>query len=180
MSTVNALGVRRARPADLERLLPLLAAFYRAERIPFRRARVVTGLRRLLREHELGVVVVAESPDGQRLDGYAIGTFGFDLEFAGPDAFLTDVFVRAARRQRGLGARLLTAVTTALRDGGARAVTLLVWPENVAARSLYARAGFAEIPRVPMVLRLPEASRRRPASGGVRPVRPARAWRDEK
>jgi ribosomal protein S18 acetylase RimI-like enzyme len=152
-STSNAT-VRRARPADLDALLPLMAAFNRAERIPFHRARVAEGLRRLLRERRLGVVVVAASADRRRLEAYATGTFGFDLEFAGPDAFLTDLFVRPEARRQGVAARLLAEVTTALRDGGARAVTLLVYPRNTAARRLYAGAGFEEVRRIPMVRRL--------------------------
>jgi ribosomal protein S18 acetylase RimI-like enzyme len=144
---------------DLDEILPLMAAFNRDDGIPFRRARVMGGLRLLLRERRLGIVVVAEGADRRRLDGYAIGTFGFDLEFAGPDAFLTELFVRAESRRLGLGARLLEAVTNGLRQGGARAVTLLVRPENVAARRLYGAAGFEEIPRIAMVRRLSKRPR---------------------
>jgi ribosomal protein S18 acetylase RimI-like enzyme len=154
MASYPEAKLRRARPADLDALIPLMAAFNRAEQIPFHRTRVAGGLRRLLHERRLGIVVVAASRDRRRLDGYAIGTFGFDLEFAGPDAFLTELFVRPEARQAGVGARLLAAVTTALRDAGARAVTLLVLPENAAARRLYTRAGFEEIPRLAMVRRL--------------------------
>jgi ribosomal protein S18 acetylase RimI-like enzyme len=131
-----------------------MAPFNREEQIRFRRARVAAGLGRLLRQRRLGVVVVAESSHRRRLDGYAIGTFGFDLEFSGPDAFLTELFVRRERRGEGLGARLLAAVTKALRDGGANAVTLLVRRENRAARRLYARGGFEELPRLAMLRRL--------------------------
>jgi ribosomal protein S18 acetylase RimI-like enzyme len=154
MTSAPDTKLRRARPADLDTLMPLMAAFNRAEGIPFRRAQVAEGLRRLLREPRLGVVVIVPSPDRRRLDGYAIGTFGFDLEFAGPDAFLTELFVRPEVRQRGLGRRLLGAVMSELRSSGARAVTLLVLPENTAARRLYADAGFDEIPRLAMVRRL--------------------------
>jgi len=161
MATTPEPNLRRARPSDLERLLPLMAAFNRAERIPFRPSRAAAGLARLLRRNALGVVTVAESADRRRLEGYAIGTFGFDLEFDGPDAFLTELFVRPKARRNGWGARLLDAVTAALRDGGARAITLLVWPDNTAARRLYARAGFEEIPRVAMVRRLPAGAPKR-------------------
>jgi ribosomal protein S18 acetylase RimI-like enzyme len=154
MRSIGDRKLRPARPSDLEELLRLMAEFNRVEGIPFRRTRAIPGLRRLLRERRLGVVVVAESADRRRLDGYAIGTFGFDLEFAGPDAFLTELFVRAESRRSGLGARLLAAVTDGLRDAGARAVTLLVLPENAAARRLYASAGFKELPRIAMVRRL--------------------------
>ena len=153
MAPIREAKLRRARSSDVPALLRMMAAFNRGEGIPFRRTRVAHGLRRLLRERRLGIVVVAESADRRRLDGYAIGTFGFDLEFAGPDAFLTELFVRAASRKQRLGARLLDAVTSGLRDAGARAVTLLVLPENVAARRLYRSAGFEENPRVAMVRR---------------------------
>jgi ribosomal protein S18 acetylase RimI-like enzyme len=152
--------VRKARPADVEPLLPMMAAFNREEGIPFQRARVAPALRRLVREPRLGVVVVASSAKDQRLVGYAIGTLGFDLEFAGPDAFLTEIFVDPPQRGSGLGARLLDATSRALRERGAAAVTLLVRPENVAARRLYARAGFRELPRLPMVRRLAPARAR--------------------
>ncbi|HEX2659154.1 MAG TPA: hypothetical protein VHU40_12815, partial [Polyangia bacterium] len=85
--------LRRARPADVPALLRLMAAFNRAEGIPFRRAAVTAGLRRLLRDRRLGVVIVADAR-AETLAGYAVGTFGYDLEFAGPDAFLTELFVR--------------------------------------------------------------------------------------
>jgi len=160
MPAAPDINLRCARSADLEKLLPLMAAFNRDDGIPFRRALVAGGLRRLLRERRLGIVVVADSGDRKRLDGYAIGTFGFDLEFAGPDAFLTELYVRAERREHGLGARLLEAVTSGLRDAGARAVTLLVRPENVAARRLYGSAGFEEIPRIAMVRPLFPSPRR--------------------
>jgi ribosomal protein S18 acetylase RimI-like enzyme len=150
--------VRKARPTDLERLLRLMAAFNRVEQIPFRRARVATGLRRLLRESRLGVVtVLASTTDPRRLGGYALGTLGFDLEFGGPDAFLTEIFVAPGERRSGLGARLLDETTHALREAGAAAVTLLVRPENVAARALYRRSGFRDIPRLAMVRRLAPA-----------------------
>ena len=150
--------VRKARLSDVEALLPLMAAFNREEQIPFRRARVAPGLRRLLREPRLGVVVVVvPAAEPRQPVGYAIGTLGFDLEFGGPDAFLTEIFIAPAARRHGLGARLLDATTRALRGAGAAAVTLLVRPENVAARELYARARFREIPRLPMVRRLAAA-----------------------
>jgi ribosomal protein S18 acetylase RimI-like enzyme len=159
MSPTRDIKLRRARSADLEQLLPLMAAFNRDDGIRFHRASVMGGLRRLLRERRLGMVVVAESADKRRLAGYAIGTFGFDLEFAGPDAFLTELFVRPESRRNGLGARLLAAVTKGLRDAGARAVTLLVRPANAAARRLYGAAGFEEIPRIAMVRRLSQRPR---------------------
>ena len=155
MNTPDQWIVRRARPGDVESLLRMMVAFNREERIPFHRARVAPALRRLLREPRLGaVLVLARAAEPRRLAGYAIGTLGFDLEFAGPDAFLTEIFVARHERRGGAGARLIEASMRALQEAGAAAVTLLVRPENVAARRLYTRAGFRELPRLPMVRRL--------------------------
>lgn len=154
MASSSRASVRAARPADVASLLQMMAGFNRDERIPFRRARAEPGLRRLLRERRLGIVVVAAHPRRPALDGYAIATFGYDLEFAGTDAFLTELYVRPERRGARVGARLLAAVARSLRIGGAGAITLLVRPENRAARRLYARAGYAELPRIAMVRRL--------------------------
>lgn len=160
MDSTDRTGVRAARPADLAALLQMMAAFNRAEAIPFRRARVAPGLRRLLHQRRLGIVLVAAHPDRPALDGYAVATFGYDLEFAGSDAFLTELFVRPARRGRGIAARLLGEVARRLGAAGAGAVTLLVRPENRVARRLYVRAGYAEVRRVAMVRRLGRPRRR--------------------
>ena len=132
-----------------------MASFNREERIRFGARAVAPGLRRLLRTPASASSSWRPTAEAAGLAGYAIGTLGFDLEFGGPDAFLTEIFVDPDARRGGLGARLLEATTRALRAAGAAAVTLLVRPENVAARGLYTRAGFRELPRLPMVRRLP-------------------------
>jgi ribosomal protein S18 acetylase RimI-like enzyme len=126
----------------------MMAAFNRGERVPWRRKRVLPALRRLLREPRLGRVVVAEARAGEKLHGYAIATFGYDLEFAGPDAFVTEIYVRPRHRGAGEGRRLLDAVAEKMRKGGASAIHLGVWPSNRTARRLYASAGFTPIGRL--------------------------------
>jgi ribosomal protein S18 acetylase RimI-like enzyme len=140
--------IRPARPSDASELLAMMAALSRSERIPWRPRRVQPALRRLLREPRLGRVVVAEALAGDDLHGYAVATFGYDLEFAGRDAFVTELFVRPRYRGTGAGRRLLDAATETMRKGGARAVHLAVWPSNRTARRLYERAGFTPTSRL--------------------------------
>src|SRR5262245_19604337 len=90
--------IRLARLSDLPALVAMMGAFNRADHVPWRRARVLPALRRLLRDPRLGRVLVAEAHPGDDLRGYAVGTFGYDLEFAGPDAFVTEIFVRPRYR----------------------------------------------------------------------------------
>jgi GNAT superfamily N-acetyltransferase len=74
--------------------------------------------------------------------GYAILTYGYDLEFGGMDAYLTDLFLAEPDRGRGLGQWLLGEVERASRrrrpgpppHGRARRTT--------ARHHIYHRAGF--------------------------------------
>ena len=129
--------------------------FNRSEGIPWRPSRVAGALRRLLRDSRLGAVIVAEETATGTLAGYVVATLNYDLEFAGPDAFVTELFVTPGSRGGGLGGRLLAAMTTRMQALGAGALHLLVRPENQPARRLYKRAGFEVVPRLMMTRVLP-------------------------
>jgi ribosomal protein S18 acetylase RimI-like enzyme len=165
--------IRLARPSDVPELLAMMGTFNRAEHVTWRKAQVLPALRKLLREPSLGRVVVAEGRGGGELRGYAVATFGYDLEFAGRDAFLTELFVRSRFRRTGEGQRLLGALMDEMRGAGAAAIHLLVWPANRAARRLYQAAGFTPVPRLVMSQRWRGVGpgrrqpARPPASGGA-------------
>lgn len=154
MTSRSRSKIRAARLVDLPELLAMMGAFNRADHVPWRPRRVLPALRRLLREPRLGRVLVVESPAGGDLCGYAVGTFGYDLEFAGFDAFVTEIFVRPQHRGAGDGRRLLDALTEAMRRGGAGAIHLAVRRANRVARRLYETAGFQPIPRLVLSKRL--------------------------
>lgn len=143
-----------ARLEDQDELLPLMIEFNRAEGIVWRAQPMTLALGRILREPELGLVLVARSGDRRALGGYAIATFGYDLEFAGRDAFVTELFVAAPFRGQGWGRALLRSVVEALRERETRAVHLMVSPENERARTLYESVGFAVSPRIMMTREL--------------------------
>jgi ribosomal protein S18 acetylase RimI-like enzyme len=152
--------VRAARPTDVDALLAMMAPFNRSEGIPWRPRRVAVALRRLLAEPALGMVLVAEERTERTLLGYVVATFNYDLEFAGADAFVTELFVLPAARGRGIGRRLLDAAATNVRRAGAGALHLLVQPSNRVARSLYRKAGFEEVPRRMLTRVLPRRAPR--------------------
>ncbi len=58
------------------------------------------------------------------------------------EAQVTDVVVAPARRGTGIGGRLFDALLDAVAARGARAITLEVRVDNLAAQSLYRRRGF--------------------------------------
>jgi ribosomal protein S18 acetylase RimI-like enzyme len=148
------MQIESAHADDEEALLPLMVEFNRPEGIVWKTEPMTAALHRLLSEPELGLVLVARGPGTRSLVGYAIATFGYDLEFAGRDAFITELFVAPAHRGRGLGRRLLASAVEALRARDTRAVHLMVSPENERARSMYAEAGFVTSPRIMMTREL--------------------------
>ena len=134
------MSLRIAGPGDHPALLDMMADFNRGERIEMRREITGPALAQLLAEDNLGRVLIGDG-------AYAILTWGFDLEFGGRDAFLTEIYVRPDRRRLGLGRALLEAVLQTARDCGAGAVHLGAYPDNRAALALYRAAGFTRIPR---------------------------------
>ncbi|HXU62746.1 MAG TPA: GNAT family N-acetyltransferase [Polyangia bacterium] len=157
MSSRSRFAIRPGRLGDLRALMVMMRAFSGEDHVAWRPRRVLPALRRLLRAPRLGRVLVSAA--GGELRGYAIGTFGYDLEFGGADAFVTEIFVRPAFRGSGEGRRLLEAITRAMRRGGAAAIHLAVRRANHKARRLYQTAGFAPIPRLVLSKRLGRSAR---------------------
>ena len=75
--------IRFATSRDFDRLLRLVAAYYRFDSIAFDTRATGAALRRLLRDKSLGRAWVIDS--GRELAGYAIVTYNYDLEFGGRD-----------------------------------------------------------------------------------------------
>ena len=99
----HALRLRLATRADVAPLLSMMADFNRSEGISFDRPAFERALVRLLRDPSVGFVgLFVES--GKPI-GYAVLSYGFDLEWGGRDALLTEIYLFPERRRRGLGAR---------------------------------------------------------------------------
>lgn len=136
----HALRLRLATRADVAPLLAMMADFNCSEGISFDRPAFERALVRLLRDPSVGFVgLFVES--GKPI-GYAVLSYGFDLEWGGRDALLTEIYLLPERRRRGLGAAGLRLVEKRARASGVKAVSLGVRPENAAAVSLYRRAGY--------------------------------------
>lgn len=149
---MSAFVLRPATVDDLDAILPRTAALNAHEGIAVARADLAAALGALLADPAKGGVwLVVDLVDD--IVGYAIVTYGYDLEFAGRDAWLTELWIDEAHRARGAGREALDQLPDALRAAGVRALHLQVRPENPA-RRLYERAGFATSPRLIMTRRL--------------------------
>lgn len=141
MATVRCAGIQ-----DLDVLVPLVKEFQAFERIPFDGDAAPRNLGRLLEDRRLGQVLLAEQ-DGAAV-GYAILTYGYDLEFGGMDAYLTDLFLVEAERGHGRGQWLLGEAERTAREAGVNALHLMVAPHNHRAHHIYHQAGFHVSPRL--------------------------------
>lgn len=145
------LRLRSAVADDLAELLPRTLALNSHEGIAVDPPELSAALDRLLRDPALGGVWLIERDAA--VIGYAIVTFGYDLEFGGRDAFLTELWVDPPARNTGAARAALTLLDPELRSRGIHALHLQVRPENPALR-LYQRTGFVASPRITMTRKL--------------------------
>ena len=142
--------MRVAGPADVDRLVGVMAEFYAESGFPVDRPRAATAFETLVTDERLGRVWILEAEG--REAGYAVLTLGFSMEFGGRDAFLDDLFVRPEFRSRGLGGEAIDAARTFCAERGVRALHLEVGDTNDRAHELYRRAGFVDHDRRLMTL----------------------------
>jgi ribosomal protein S18 acetylase RimI-like enzyme len=143
----RVISLRAATIDDLTELFPRTRALNAHERIDIDPAVHEAALARLLREPSLGGAWMIDRDS--EIIGYAIVTFGYDLEFNGRDAYLTELWIDPLERGDGAGTTALQLLAPELRARGVNALHLQVRPENPALR-LYQRCGFVASPRVVM------------------------------
>ncbi|MDJ0827140.1 MAG: GNAT family N-acetyltransferase [Rhodobacter sp.] len=129
-----------AGPDDLERLLPLVAAYHAFENIAQDEADRRAALAPLLDGSPHGAVWLI-GPTRAPV-GYVVVTFGWSVEMGGLDGFIDEFFIRDTVRGRGLGSEALAALQTNLKVAGVKALHLEVGTGNPRARRLYERHGF--------------------------------------
>lgn len=139
---------RPATSSDVPAILDMMEDFNRLEHIPWQRGPGEAPLRTLIGAPALGVVHVGQIEEP--LLGYFILTWGFDLEWGGRDAFLTELYLRPEVRGAGRGRVALDAALATARAHDARAMHLMVRTDNTPALQLYRAAGFVAPPRVLM------------------------------
>ncbi|RDI66641.1 GNAT family N-acetyltransferase [Nocardia pseudobrasiliensis] len=144
--TTMALTARVAATADVPGLCAMMAEFNLLEGIEWTRETGESGVRRLIADRDLGVIGLLSESD--HITGYFVVTWGYDLEWNGRDAYLTELYLIPQARGRGLGRVALEHAERFARRHDVRALHLMVRQDNLAAVRLYKRAGYAIPPRV--------------------------------
>ena len=147
-----SVTMRQASERDLPDLLALMREFYAESGYPLNPDRARAAFRPLLAAGSLGQVWLAEV-DGEPA-GHLVLTFGYSMEYGGRSAFVDDLFVRPALRNRGVG-RALVGHARAICEGlGVRAMHLEVGRSNAAAQAVYRAVGFESTDRELLTLAL--------------------------
>jgi GNAT superfamily N-acetyltransferase len=144
--------MRQATVADLDLLIGMMEEFYAEAGYRADVVRARDAFRQLLEDERLGEVWVAEA--NHTPVGYIVLTFGFSMEYGGPDAFIVDLFLQSGHRGGGLGSALVRHARERCTARGVRALHLEVGRENARARAVYGRAGFRETDRLLLTLQL--------------------------
>ena len=130
----------------IETLMQLMGEFYEHEALPFDEKAARSALQLILGNDSYGRVYVIRI-DGA-IAGYLAITFGFSLEYGGRDAFLDEIYLRAAYRGRGIGTQSLQFAETICREQGIQALHLAAERKNIPAQAFYRNAGFVDHNRV--------------------------------
>jgi ribosomal protein S18 acetylase RimI-like enzyme len=134
------LALRQASPHDLADLLELMHEFYAEAGYSLDPDRARAAFLPLLAPGQLGQVWLAEL-EGQ-VAGHLVLTFCYSMEYGGRSAFVDDLFVRPALRNRGVGRALVGHARAICESLGVRAMHLEVARTNGPAQAIYRAVGF--------------------------------------
>lgn len=132
--------IRLAEASEADAIVAMMQELYAADAQPFDARAARRALLELLADPALGSVWLL--CEGGEVAGYAVACFGFSLEYHGRDAFLDEIFVKAAHRRRGLATAALARLEAHCREQGIRALHLEVERANEAAGAFYRARGF--------------------------------------
>ena len=138
--TNGAIQLRKATAADIEQLLPLVAAYHEFEQLDSTEQQRLSALNMLLSDKALGGIWLVYSDE--QLAGYIALCRGFSIEFGGFDAFVDEFFLKERFRGEGLGTQVLHAIKAEARDLAIQALHLEVARSNEPAKKLYSKVGF--------------------------------------
>lgn len=138
--------------ADIEKLLPLVAAFHAEMGIDSSEDHRLNAIAPLLAGLPQGAIWLV----GPRRApvGYIAVSFGWSIEFGGMDAIIDELYIRPAVRKRGMGHEAVQSLAKALSEGGVRALHLEVDTTDETTQRFYARARFQIRDRYSLMTRM--------------------------
>jgi diamine N-acetyltransferase len=139
--------MRAAKPDDVEQALQFVNEYYAYDGIDFNTARVRTGLLQLLENPTLGQFWFVQDQD--QAVGHVVLTYGFDLEFGGRTATVTEIFLCESHRGRGFGHAIFEFLDDHCARQNVLVLELQAEHENLRAQGFYRQLGFHAHDRIP-------------------------------
>lgn len=140
MSAADRVAIGEVTQDELGATVALLHTQLTEHAIAVPLALLAAGVRGLAGNREFGRVLVARLAD--RVVGVAVLSFLWTLEHGGAAAWLDELYVEPAVRNRGIGEQLTRAAIEAAAAAGCLALDLEVDPGRETAVRLYERLGF--------------------------------------
>ena len=137
------LQIRAARSSDIDRLLPLMAAYWVSDGIAgFDEVKVRRQLQEFVSNPSYGCAWLAEC--GDVTAGYLVCTLVYSFEHGGLMAEIDELYVHAPWRSQGIGQQLLAAARAALAARACVSLQMQVADDNDRAQRFYAQLGFRQ------------------------------------
>ncbi|HXU04524.1 MAG TPA: GNAT family N-acetyltransferase [Polyangia bacterium] len=147
------MEIRPAAPADRDVTVALLVAQMREHEIPTPAARLAAAFDHVVADAARGAILLAW--EGSNAIGVAALSYAFPIELGECIAWLEELYVEPAARERGVGAALLRAALDIAEAAGAVTVELEIVAGHERVERLYTRFGFARLPRARWSRRTP-------------------------
>jgi len=150
-------AIRSPSPEDRDSVVALLAAQLAEHHIDTPPAAIIKAVDGIVADARRGFLLIAT--EDEKLVGVAYVSTVWTLEHGGESCWLEELYVVPDRRDRGIGARLLSAVLETAKSRGCAAVDLEVDSQHERATKLYSRHGFQRLSRNRWVRSLGEGQR---------------------
>ena len=141
----ESVTIRSPSPEERDSVVALLAAQLAEHHIGTPPAAIIKAVEGILGDARRGFILIATQDE--KLVGVAFVSTVWTLEHGGESCWLEELYVVPDRRDRGIGARLLSAVLAEAKSRGWAAVDLEVDSQHQRATNLYSRHRFQPLPR---------------------------------
>lgn len=137
---------------DVPEILAMMEQFYAIDNYRFDRDGAHDNLLKLIASPNLGRIWVIIYNDA--VIGYAALTFGFSFEYGGRNAFIDELFLKPAYRQKGIGRLAIDFIAEEASKLGIQTIHLEAERHNICALKLYKLKGFSDNGRTLMFKKL--------------------------
>ena len=143
---------REASIDDRPVLLDMMRTFFEIDGYPFDNDLTNNNLSHFLTSPSLGRIWIIQHDNATV--GYIVLAFGFSFEYGGRDAFIDELFLVEAFRNKGIGSMAMSFVEQQAAILQVRTIHLEVEKHNAKGNRVYAKHGFTNNDRVLLSKRL--------------------------